>query len=118
MASTVRKKSRRSRPQSSLPRLFSARAHLFHLFLAILWLQSLGEIPPLNSGRYRLEKRAIVCTHGCCAGKVGVAHDGKWRCCAMQMTEIFTGDMTCKDNDRLVTMHTSDTRRSVWYKNK
>ena len=26
--------------------------------------------------------------------------------------------MICKDNDRLVTMHTSDTRRSVWYKNK
>ena len=36
----------------------------------------------------------------------------------MQKKEIFTGDMTCKDNDRLVTMHTSNTRRSVRYKNK
>ena len=36
----------------------------------------------------------------------------------MQTKEIFTGDMTCKDNDRLVTMHTSNARRSVRYKNK
>ena len=36
----------------------------------------------------------------------------------MQTKEIFTGDMTCKDNDRLVTMHTSNTCRSVRYKNK
>ena len=44
----------------------------------------------------------------------GVAH-----CCAMQMmTKIFTGDVRCKNNDRLVSMHTSDTRRSVWHKNQ
>ena len=58
-----------------------------------------------NSGRYRFEKRAIGVAHCCCG-------------CAMQTKEVFTGDMTCKDNDRLVTMHTSNTCRSVRYKNK
>ena len=32
--------------------------------------------------------------------------------------QIFTGDVRCENNDRLVTMHTSDHRRSVWYKNQ
>ena len=31
--------------------------------------------------------------------------------------DIFSQDMGYKKNDRLVTMHTSDHRRSVWYKN-
>ena len=31
--------------------------------------------------------------------------------------EIFTRDVGLEKNDRLGTMHTSDHRRSVWYKN-
>ena len=36
----------------------------------------------------------------------------------MQTTKIFTGDVRCKNNNRLGSMHTSDTRRSVWHKNQ
>ena len=65
----------------------------------------------------------IDCVHSCCDGKLGVAHDRKWRRSAslidvpaMQTTKTFTGDVRCKNNDRLGSMHTSDTRRSVGHK--
>ena len=35
----------------------------------------------------------------------------------MQTPEILTRDVGLEKNDRLGTMHTSDHRRSVWYKN-
>ena len=77
-------------------------------------VQSLGVSPRKNSGRYRFKKRAIDCAHSCCAGKVGVAHDrnGVAYCCAMQTTKIFTGDVRCKNNDRLGSIHTSGTKIS------
>ena len=34
----------------------------------------------------------------------------------MQRPEIFTRDVGLEKNNRLGTMHTSDNRRSVWYK--
>ena len=87
---------------------------ILKLFMAVF---TGGKPPEKNSGRYSFEKRVIVCVCGLVRAwstiENGVAH-----CCAMQTTEIFTGDLTCKDNDCLVMMHTSDTRRSVWYKNK
>ena len=53
------------------------------------------------------------------AGEVGGAHYPKWRRSLLirARPEIFTRDVGLKKNDRLVTMHTSDHRRSVWYQN-
>ena len=36
----------------------------------------------------------------------------------LQTSKIFTGNVRCKNDDRLGSMHTSDSRRSVWHKNQ
>ena len=50
----------------------------------------------------RFKKRVMDCARGCCVGRVGVqncvAH-----CCAVQMTEFFTGEVRYENNYRLVT---------------
>ena len=63
----------------------------------------------------RVHKPRIVHTIYACAGEVGGAHYPKWR--RSFRPEIFTRDVGLEKNDRLGTMHTSDHRRSVWYKN-
>ena len=48
----------------------------------------------------------------------GTIENGVVRCCVVQTGESFTGDVICEKNDRSATMHTSDSRRLVWYENQ